>query len=120
MSNLLNSIKDKTDGTIDKFGKYYKYIVVGFNIIYFATLIGIVSINVKYLSTFNICIQSIICLFLIYRFNPLRENIRLKSYDSTIIFSSAIFLLFNLGVTEILKKVFPVYSSEISSVIKSI
>jgi hypothetical protein len=38
-----------------------------------------------------------------YRFNPLRKNVEIKHYDQIIIFSTAVFLLLNLGIIKIIK-----------------
>jgi hypothetical protein len=94
------------EGIIDKVGTSSHVLLVILNIIYFGTLFGIIVVNPTYINTFNICVHTFLCLFLIYRFNPLRKNIEVKQYDKVIIFSSAVFLLINLGVVEIVKKLF--------------
>ncbi len=60
---------------------------------------GIFTVNVIYVKTFNTFIQLIICLFLIYRFNPFVKH-ELRKQDSSIIFACAILLLTNLGITQ--------------------
>jgi hypothetical protein len=89
--------------TTDNLGRSSYFILLGFNIIYFATLFGIIFIKPNYINTFNICVHTFLCLFLMYRFNPLRKNIDVTKYDQIIVFSSAIFLLLNLGIIEIVK-----------------
>jgi len=101
---ILNVFRDKTDGIIDKIGMS-SYLFLGiFNIIYFSALFGIVFFNKQYINFFNIIVHSVLCLFLIYRFHPWRKNIEIKHYDQVIIFSSAVFLLLNLGIIEIVKR----------------
>lgn len=100
---MFNSIHNKIEGIIDNIGHNY-YIIIIFNIVYFATLIGVFYINSNYITTFNGIIHIILCFILIYRFNPLRKNIVLKDYDSTLIFSTAVFLLLNMGVVGIVKQ----------------
>jgi hypothetical protein len=39
-------------------------------------------------------------LVLMYKFNPFREASSISEYDAKLIFISALFILFNLGVTE--------------------
>ena len=53
----------------------------------------------------NYFIQGFIAFFLIIKFHPFRKH-EIKEFDSTIIFGSAIFLLTNIGLTELIKKYF--------------
>jgi hypothetical protein len=99
----MNLFKEKIDNIEYKIGLSSYLILVAFNIIYFAALIGIVLINTSYINAFNILIHSILCLFLMIRFNPMRKNIEINKYDQVIIFSSALFLLINLGIIEVIK-----------------
>jgi hypothetical protein len=92
--------------TIGNLGRSSYFMLLCFNIIYFATLFGVIFINPTYINRFNICVHTLLCLFLIYRFNPLRKNIEINKYDQIIVFSSAVFLLLNLGIVEIVKKIF--------------
>jgi hypothetical protein len=68
-----------------------------------------------YLNTFNVGMHIMVCLFLIFRFNPLRERNHLKQHDSEIIFSSSLFLLLNLGILEIIRKYLPEYAVKLGS-----
>jgi predicted neutral ceramidase superfamily lipid hydrolase len=103
MWSIINIFKD---GMSDKLG-YTSYVaLVIFNILYFSTLFGIFLINASYIDTFNIVVHSLLCLFLIYRFNPLRKNVEINKYDQILIFSTALFLLVNLGIVEYFKKMF--------------
>ena len=99
---MLTSIDNKIEGLIDKIGRN-NYILIIFNIIYFSSLIGIAYINISYITFFKIVIHTLLCLILIYRFNPLRKNVALKEYDSILIFSTATFLLLNMGIVESIK-----------------
>ena len=99
----MNLFKSKTDGLEDKVGISSYFLLVAFNIIYFGALLGVVLINSAYINTFNIIVHSVLCLFLMYRFNPMQKNIVIKDYDQVIIFSSALFLLINLGIVEVIK-----------------
>jgi hypothetical protein len=103
MWSILNIFKEKSTDIIDKIGMSSHFVLIIFNLIYFSALFGIVFINSTYIDIFNIIVHSFLCLFLMYRFNPLRKNIELKHYDQVIIFSSAFFLLLNLGVVEFVK-----------------
>lgn len=106
MLPILNIFKEKITGFTDKLGISSYILLISFNIVYFSALIGIILINTKYINIFNIIVHSVLCLFLMYRFNPLRKNIEIKFYDQVIIFSSAFFLLLNLGIVEVVNKIF--------------
>jgi hypothetical protein len=99
----MNLFKVKTDGLEDKVGVTSYILLVTFNILYFGALLGVVLINTAYINTFNIIVHSVLCLFLMYRFNPMHKQIVIKDYDKVIIFSSALFLLVNLGIVEFIK-----------------
>ena len=92
------------DGVLQYFGRYYVYTLTILQIIYVLIFFGLVYINPMYLTTFNILIQSFVCIFLLIRFHPYREH-ELRKYDSKIIFSSALFLLVNLGFVEIFRNI---------------
>ena len=93
------------DDALDFSGNYYKYILITLHLTYALLLFGIVAINPSYLRELNIFIQSFVCLFLIVKFNPFRKHV-LKENDARIIFSSAIFLLINMGVIETARQFF--------------
>jgi len=88
----------------DTIGNSSIYILMIFNILYFSTLFGIIYLKSSYIEIFNIIVHSLLCLFLIYRFNPMRKNIVVKKYDQILVFSTSIFLLLNLGIIEYVKK----------------
>jgi len=67
------------------------------------TIAGILIVNSEYINNFNIIVHSLLCLFLMYRFNPMQKTIEIKYYDKVIIFSTALFLLLNLGIVEFIK-----------------
>lgn len=67
---------------------------------YFVVFFGIFNINEKYIRMIQISIYTIICLFLLIRFNPFMKP-ELKPYDSNIIFTSAILLLSNVVIVEV-------------------
>ena len=97
--NLLRLIQDKIDDILNYFGHYYFHMVVLMHVIYICVFIGIISFNSLFLKTFNILIQTFVCLFLLFRFHPYRHH-KLREYDANIIFSSAGFLLFNMILVE--------------------
>jgi hypothetical protein len=105
------------DGLLQYFGRYYVYILTILQISYVLAFVGLNYINPVYLNSFNIFIQFFVCIFLLVRFHPYREH-QLKPYDSKIIFSSALFLLVNLGFVEYFRIVINHDVSKIKNLIK--
>jgi len=101
---IMNISFQSLDGVLQYFGRYYVYTLTILQIIYVLIFFGLVYINPMYLTTFNVLIQSFVCIFLLIRFHPYREH-ELRKYDSKIIFSSALFLLVNLGFVEIFRNI---------------
>jgi hypothetical protein len=67
------------------------------------SVFGIHILQNQILHNFNNTIQFLVCGLLIFKFHPFREH-TLKQSDSTLIFSSAMFLLFNLSIIEVLNR----------------
>jgi hypothetical protein len=89
------------DYHIGFFSKIYIHIIFFTYLLYFLLFFGIVTLNPEYIRYFSSFVQFCVAMFLIIRFNPFRREITLKEGESRIIFSSGIFLLINLGATEI-------------------
>ena len=106
MWSSINFLPTKINNIDDKIGISSYLLLILFNILYFGALFGVVVINTSYINTFKIFVHSILCLFLMYKFNPMQKNIILKDYDAAIIFSSAFFLLLNLGVVEVITRLY--------------
>ena len=106
MWTALGILRDKSAALEDKVGISSYLLLVIFNVLYFGALAGVVYINTAYIDVFNVIVHTILCLFLMYRFNPMHKNIVIKDYDKVIIFSSALFLLLNLGIVEVVKNMF--------------
>ena len=66
---------------------------------YFLVFFGIVYVNKKYIQLFSDTLLIFVCLFLIIRFHPYRKH-ELRNFDAKIIFTSAILLLTNAGLTK--------------------
>jgi hypothetical protein len=49
------------EGIIDKVGTSSHFILVILNIIYFATLFGVIFVNPTYINIFNICVHTFLC-----------------------------------------------------------
>ena len=87
------------DNVMELGGKYYRILPIILYVFYFALFFGVIYINPEYLDAFRTMMQVFVCVFLIYRFHPYRTH-TLRQYDAHIIFSSALFLLVNLGVVK--------------------
>ena len=96
---FIDNISNKIDQIIEPIAPYYVYLIFGIHLLYVMAFFGIISSNSKYLRELNIFVQTFICVFLLLRFHPFRKHTFHQS-DATIIFGSAIFLLFNLGFVE--------------------
>jgi hypothetical protein len=68
--------------------------------LYIVTFLGIVSFNSHYIRMLRSFIEVITCLLLMLRFNPYVYH-RMTSFDKTMIFSVATFLLFNIAISEL-------------------
>lgn len=55
----------------------------------------------EYINTLNFVLRLYVCSFLIYRFHPFQKKTEFTSFDKQIVFSSAVFLLTTIGITEI-------------------
>jgi len=68
---------------------------------YLAIFFGVAIINEVYLKNLSTLVQLGVCLFLIYRFFPLKQMDVLTKLDRTIIFYCATFLLLNVVLVEV-------------------
>ena len=93
-------ILDKIGDIVDYAGRHYSYLSVALYAAYIVLFLGVVNFNPTYITDLKLLMQVVICVVLIYRFNPFRKH-ELKKYDADIIFSSAIFLLVNTGIAEV-------------------
>lgn len=106
----------KADRVVDSAKKPAYLLTVGITYIgYIFLFLGVSYISPGYIRTFGLVMQVLICVMLIYKFNPLRGKIQLSDYDSQLIFLSSMFILVNAGMIEIadaffnnLKKLFEV------------
>ena len=106
----------KADRVVDSAKKPAYLLTVGITYVgYIFLFLGVSYISPGYIRTFGLVMQVLICVMLIYKFNPLRGKIQLSDYDSQLIFLSSMFILVNAGMIEIadeffnnLKKLFEV------------
>lgn len=100
---LSGGIFEKIDDIVDYAGKHYSYLSIALYAAYIVVFLGVVNFNPTYITDLKLLMQVVICVVLIYRFNPFRKH-ELKKYDANIIFSSAIFLLVNTGIAEVFER----------------
>ena len=99
-----------------KYPVYFVLLVV-INMSYLLLGIGILLISREYLHILTVAFHILICLFLIYRFNPFVKA-RLLPHDNYIIFGSTLLLLFNVVFLEIgidIDSVFSFVTSKLNS-----
>ena len=96
-------ILEKIGDIVDYAGKHYSYLSVALYTAYIVVFLGVVNFNPAYITDLKLLMQVVVCVVLIYRFNPFRTH-ELKKYDANIIFSSAIFLLVNTGIAEVFER----------------
>lgn len=94
----------KIEKILDVISPYYSKLVWVFHALNFMyiilfSLFGVVILQQSYIKQYNRLIQMFVCVFLLIKFHPFREH-TLKEGDSNIIFGSAFFLLFNLGIIQ--------------------
>jgi len=88
---------------LDKIKKpLYIFFMVIIYFSYFLIFAGLYYVNQNYIHTFSTLLQIFISLFLVIRFNPFRKP-ELREFDASIIFSCAILLFMNAGLTQIVK-----------------
>ena len=73
--------------------KFFDAIIVIIYILIFATFLGIFNNAPSYLNDINYYFRIYICLFLIWRFNPLRKLEVFTNLDRKIAFNSGVFIL---------------------------
>jgi hypothetical protein len=98
-----NSIVEFLNNIFDYAGKNFVVLKIILYALYFVTFFGIIAVNPTYIDELRWIMQVVICVFLMYRFNPFVTH-TLKRYDANIIFSSAVFLLINTGLVEIFNR----------------
>jgi len=93
-----------SDTNLEYISLPFRYISIFVLSIYITTYFGLLYINPEYINRLTFGVNVFVCFFLLYKFNPLREH-TLNKFDGKIIFSSSLFMLTNLGLTEIIKNI---------------
>ena len=69
-------------------------------ITYFGLYIGVTFINPNYVEILSKAIRLLLGIFLIIRFNPFKRQHVLRDFDERLIFTSAVLLLTDIGITQ--------------------
>ena len=97
----IKTIVENADNIIEKTKKPVYLATIAFVYIgYIIVFLGITYISPTYIRAISNLTHIAIALLLVYKFNPMRETATLTEYDSKLIFTSALLILLNLGVTE--------------------
>jgi hypothetical protein len=80
---------------------FFSLTIFFIHLAYLAIFFGVAIVNEIYLKALSTIVQLGVCLFLIYRFFPLRQIDVLTKFDRTIIFYCATFLLLNVVLVEV-------------------
>jgi hypothetical protein len=75
--------------------------IILIHLAYIAIFFGVIYVNERYIKNLSILVQLGVCLFIIYRFSPLRQLDRFTKLDQSVIFYCATFLLMNVVAIEV-------------------
>lgn len=87
-----------------------------FHLLYLLCFLNISIFNENFVYLLNNFIQFFVCIFLLIKYNPMREPDFNKN-DSFLIFTSASFILFNIAFNLGLQKFFDQYKNKIDSIV---
>ena len=79
----------------------FTLIILTFYILYAISILGLSRNAPDYIQTLDYYVKIYICLFLIYRFNPLRNRIVFTELDRKIVFSAGLFILTTTAINNV-------------------
>lgn len=88
------------------------FIIISWGLIIISAL-GFSQLAPKFLHDLYYYIRIYICLFLIWRFNPLRSNYEFTDLDRKIAFSAGLFILTTTALNEYLEKIKMLFTNSI-------
>ncbi len=84
--------------------KFFGLFIYATYVLIFLSALGVSEMAPKYLDIMDYYIRIYICLFLIWRFNPLRENYEFTKLDRKIAFSAGLFILTTTALNQYLEQ----------------
>jgi hypothetical protein len=98
---VVKTILEKGDDILEGTKKSLYLVSTAFIYIgYIVMFLGISYVSPSYIRIISNVTYVFIAFLLMYKFNPFRQAVSITENDSNLIFVSASFILFNLGVTE--------------------
>jgi hypothetical protein len=94
--------KGMTDSAYNFQAKIYDKIIYFTYFLMIVSALGMSEYAPNYLSHLNNLVKIYVCLFLIWRFNPLRKQVKFHDLDRRIAFSAGIFILTTTVLNEYL------------------
>jgi len=120
-TKYITDIFQYIENIVDSGDKYYGKMLTGTHIINMVYILlyyafGISLLNYQGLRDINTGIRMLVCILLLVKFHPFREHKPTDS-DSTLIFSSALFLFLNLSIIEVLNRITKTISNNVKKTI---
>jgi hypothetical protein len=101
MSDAVKNAIKKTDDAVESVKRPTFLFTIGITYVsYIFIFLGISYLLPTYIRAISNVMHLVICLFLIYKFNPLRKNQQLTETDANLIFFTAVFIILSTGITE--------------------
>ena len=101
MSTVVKNAIKQTDNAVESIKKPTFLFTIGVTYVsYIFIFLGISYLLPTYIRAISNVMHLVICLFLIYKFNPLRKNQQLTETDANLIFFTAVFIILSTGITE--------------------
>ena len=101
MSDAVKNAIKKTDDAVETIKRPTFLFTIGITYVsYIFIFLGISYLLPTYIRAISNVMHLVICLFLIYKFNPLRKNQQLTETDANLIFFTAVFIILSTGITE--------------------
>ena len=74
----------------------YFFSLITIHLIYGLVFLGVFSTVPKYVYTWNMLVQMLLCLFLMVRYHPFRNEYKFKPIDAKLIFGASLLLFVNI------------------------
>ena len=92
--------------------RFYYVLLYAWYALYAVALLGIATVAPMYLITVNAVLKYFIIAFLLVRFNPWNKSDKFTTFDRTIVFSAAFFLLASTAITSVVQSWLPLHATK--------